>query len=617
MPKFDLTYIKKDNKPLFANFEDINLMDVSKVQNYIPLYNKFFSINSTNYNNINLNHRFSIKSIDKKLGYNKFEGILEEEGSSTVSKKENIFFKYSPLLDPIKYLNGKYENVLLKKKNEDKGETLFDLPTLKKTADTNVVVGETLTSIDTKLNDTNNSAYVDSFFTYLTSKLLHNHGFIHGVDFYGSFLAIKHDYICDIQDDIDYLYESSFFSSNNDVLYTFENREIMENCMNQNNQNNTRKDNYRKPLSFVNDDDNIVDIDVIELTDIKDISQLDEIQSELLFDNKEIKINKSLSSSSESSCSSRSSITDEEGMSDEEEDEDMEEEDEDMEEEDEDEEEEDMENDEEDDDEVEDDESSILVKINDFPVQIIGLECCENTLDSLIVENDLKDEEWDSIVLQILMMLITFQKTFELTHNDLHTNNIMYNKTDKEFLYYKINDKYYKVPTYGRLFKIIDFGRAIYKFKDQLICSDSFHCKEGDAATQYNFEPYYNDKKPRIEPNFSFDLCRLGCSIFDFIVGEDEEDIRIEKIKSPILRIIAEWCKDDKGRNVLYKMNGDERYPDFKLYKMIARKVHNHTPLNVLHNRHFDKYLLENKKVIKTKVKENKVIDIDEMPVYC
>ena len=62
MPKFDLNYIKKDNKPLFANFEDINLMDVSKVQNYIPLYNKFFSINSTNYNNINLNHRFSIKS---------------------------------------------------------------------------------------------------------------------------------------------------------------------------------------------------------------------------------------------------------------------------------------------------------------------------------------------------------------------------------------------------------------------------------------------------------------------------------------------------------------------------------------------------------------------------
>ena len=31
-------------------------------------------------------------------------------------------------------------------------------------------------------------------------------------------------------------------------------------------------------------------------------------------------------------------------------------------------------------------------------------------------------------------------------------------------------------------------------------------------------------------------------------------------------------------KNILYKKNGDERYPDFKLYKMIARTVHNHTP---------------------------------------
>ena len=29
------------------------------------------------------------------------------------------------------------------------------------------------------------------------------------------------------------------------------------------------------------------------------------------------------------------------------------------------------------------------------------------------------------------MMLITYQKLFNLTHNDLHTNNIMYIETDK------------------------------------------------------------------------------------------------------------------------------------------------------------------------------------------
>ena len=67
------------------------------------------------------------------------------------------------------------------------------------------------------------------------------------------------------------------------------------------------------------------------------------------------------------------------------------------------------------------------------------------------------------------------------------------------------------------LFKIIDFGRAIYKYNGKTFCSDSFQTG-GDAATQYNTEPYFNEKKPRLEPNFSFDLCRLACSIFDYIV---------------------------------------------------------------------------------------------------
>ena len=61
----------------------------------------------------------------------------------------------------------------------------------------------------------------------------------------------------------------------------------------------------------------------------------------------------------------------------------------------------------------------------------------------------------------------------------LHTNNIMYEKTDKKYpwLYYCFNGTYYKVPTFGKIFKIIDFGRAIYNFRDQVICSDSFHSK--------------------------------------------------------------------------------------------------------------------------------------------
>ena len=52
---------------------------------------------------------------------------------------------------------------------------------------------------------------------------------------------------------------------------------------------------------------------------------------------------------------------------------------------------------------------------------------------------------------------------------------------------------------------------------------------------------------------------------------------------------------DDKQRNILYKTNGEERYPDFKLYKMIARTVNSHVPSDVIKYSHFDSIVLKRK----------------------
>jgi hypothetical protein len=60
----------------------------------------------------------------------------------------------------------------------------------------------------------------------------------------------------------------------------------------------------------------------------------------------------------------------------------------------------------------------------------------------------------------------------------------------------------------------------------------------------------------------------------------------------PFVRLIVEWCIDDNGINVLYKNNGAERYPEFKLYKMIARCVHNHTPNAQLERPEFSKFVV-------------------------
>ena len=74
-------------------------------------------------------------------------------------------------------------------------------------------------------------------------------------------------------------------------------------------------------------------------------------------------------------------------------------------------------------------------------------------------------------------------------------------------------------------------------------------------------------------------MCRLATSLYDFFLDDVSEE---KNIKCPIAKLIIEWCYDDDNKNVLYKSSGLERYPDFKLYKMIARKVHKHTPQNQL-----------------------------------
>ena len=76
----------------------------------------------------------------------------------------------------------------------------------------------------------------------------------------------------------------------------------------------------------------------------------------------------------------------------------------------------------------------------------------------------------------------------------------------------------------------------------------------------------------------------------------------------PLQSLISDWCHDDNGKNILYKKNGEERYPEFKLYKMIVRTVHNHIPEKQLKKEIFKKYISS-----KRKIKNGKIINIDVM----
>ena len=76
------------------------------MQNYIPIYDKFFDLDDKNYNNINLNEKYSISNVIERKDNNNF--VIECLTENKTVKKTNSFFKFSPLLDPVKFMVGKY-----------------------------------------------------------------------------------------------------------------------------------------------------------------------------------------------------------------------------------------------------------------------------------------------------------------------------------------------------------------------------------------------------------------------------------------------------------------------------------------------------------------------------
>jgi hypothetical protein len=215
-------------------------------------------------------------------------------------------------------------------------------------------------------------------------------------------------------------------------------------------------------------------------------------------------------------------------------------------------------------------------KLYNFPVQLNCIEMLDKTLDNYLDESGpICDEEWKSILFQICFGLAVSQKHFNLVHNDLHSSNIMFKTTNLEYLYFYFKDKYFKIPTFGKIVKIIDFGRATFNVKDKIFFSDVFK-KNGDAEGQYSF-PYTNNlNKCKIKPNKSFDLSRLATTI----INHFEEDNQIYKL-------LKLWASDKNG-NFLMKYEDD-----FNLYKIIAKNVISAVPKNQINKQIFKHFNVE------------------------
>lgn len=145
-----VNYQKRKNINLFNKFQTNKNTNLSLVQNYIPIYERFFSLNNTNWNSINLNHKWAISDIKDTKSKDdnehfitcKLKNIVDDNEDFTTTQK--VFIKMAPLLDPFKYLVGKYNHT---------DSNLFNLPSFDKSL-----------KVHPKIADPNNSSFIDGFF---------------------------------------------------------------------------------------------------------------------------------------------------------------------------------------------------------------------------------------------------------------------------------------------------------------------------------------------------------------------------------------------------------------------------------------------------------------------
>ena len=251
-------------------------------------------------------------------------------------------------------------------------------------------------------------------------------------------------------------------------------------------------------------------------------------------------------------------------------------------------------------------EYNVHAEFKSMPVVVIYLEHLENTMDSLLedhVSSPIKvcddSSRWTAWLFQVCAALSQLQTVFHLTHNDLHTNNILWKSTDIEYLWYKNGrGQVWRVPTFGKVFCLIDYGRAIYNLNGHT-CISSDYDDGHDASGMYNFGPIEDRSERHVGPNMSFDLCRLSCSLIRALYPNNPDGLPtgqvltkegmwiVKETGHSLFNLLWTWLRMKDMSNVLETEHGKERFPGFELYAVIASEVRDAVPEKQLNHAAF------------------------------
>ena len=549
--------IKINNDTLKELKNDFNnYLKIKEVQTYFPILSLFFDYYNDSETSFILNSNFLVTSLKESINKAKIDSyiknffkasVLNQHSNETFEK--NLFVKILPILNVSQSMMNEY--------NVNHSSRLSN-------------IHSSLTS--KKINNYNNSAYIDSFFSYLGSILTEQGKCPTFPLFFGTYSGIVDEFKYDITEEYNSIKHTSWYKKYNNKLFRLESIDLdpfETNSLYNLSPNSVECDNLN---DLINDNNNYIDSEKNRDGDSENNSDGDgdsEKNSDGDGENNSDGDSENNSDGDSDSdgdgdgdgyisgdsinlddinlCDSISLNSDSNfSLS-----------------------------------------SSDMYEINyccfkDYPVQINCIEMLEFTLDNYIekTNNTIPEIEWKSILFQICFGLSVAQKNYNFVHNDLHSSNIMFKESKLEYMYFSFKGTYFKIPTFGKITKIIDFGRATFNYKNKLFFSDVFK-KNGEAEGQYTY-PYYNNlNNCKIKPNNSFDLSRLATTIIEHF----EEDTHIYKL-------LKLWCMDKYG-NFLMDLNDD-----FNLYRIIAKNVKSAVPKNQINKLIFKEFIVEKDSII-------------------
>jgi len=223
-----------------------------------------------------------------------------------------------------------------------------------------------------------------------------------------------------------------------------------------------------------------------------------------------------------------------------------------------------------------------LLEVSNFPVQLIFFEKINFSLYDLVENVKYNKDIWMSLVFQVSAALNILQNRYNICHNDLHVGNVMYSDTKIKYIYYQhpiYDNKVFKIPTYGKIYKIIDWGRGTLKYKDKFIFNNVFYTLNS-ADGQYFVNEYNDSKKKLVEPNTSIDI-----NFFIFTLFKETRCL----VDDDFTNYLEAMCIDKDGETII-----DDENTTFKDYINISHNCNFFTPKKLIESRLY-KVFIENK----------------------